>query len=151
MPLRSRLLSKFALLFTAVFVISAARDSAHADSLVVTVGEIRNDECDIQIALYSSNDNFLVHGLTAATQSLSARRGDAKVVFVDFRPRILAAAAYHVENRSRNFDTDFIGVPREGYEFAIGVATLLGSPDFEEESVKLVRNTAYTDLLLNYW
>ena len=69
-------------------MISAARDSARADSLVVTVGEIRNDECDIQIALYSSADNSLIHGLTAAIQSLSARRGDAKVVFVDFRPRI---------------------------------------------------------------
>jgi len=88
MPLRSRLLSKFALLFTAVFVIFAARDPARADSLVVTVGEIRNDECDIQIALYSSADNSLIHRLTAAIQSLSARRGDAKVVFVNLRPRI---------------------------------------------------------------
>ena len=44
MPLRSRLLSKFALLFTAVFVTAAARNSAGTDGLVVAIGEILNDD-----------------------------------------------------------------------------------------------------------
>jgi len=44
MPLHSRLLSKFALLFTAVFVIAPARDLARIAGLVVAIGEIRNDD-----------------------------------------------------------------------------------------------------------
>jgi len=150
MPPRRRLLSIFALLLTAVFLIFAAAHSAHADSLVVTVRDIRSNEGDIRIALYSSADNFLVDGRTAATQSLSARRGDVKVVFVNLRPGIYAAAAFHDENRSGDFDTNFIGVPREGYGFSNGARASLGPPDFEEASVKLVRVTAETDLLLNY-
>lgn len=68
MPLRSPPLSKFALLFATVFVISAVMHSERADNLVVTVRDIRNKEGDIRIALYSSSDNFLVDGRTVATQ-----------------------------------------------------------------------------------
>ncbi|MDA0229868.1 MAG: DUF2141 domain-containing protein [Proteobacteria bacterium] len=145
-----RLLSIFALLLTAIFLISATMHSARADSLVVTVRDIRSDVGEIRIALYSSADNFLVDGRTAATQSLSARRGDVKVVFANLRPGTYAAAAFHDENQSGDFDTNFIGVPREGYEFSNGAVAALGPPDFEDASVKLVRITAETDLLLNY-
>ena len=62
MPLRSRLLSKFALLFTTVFVISTAMHSARADSLVVTVRDIRNNEGDIRIALTVAPIIFLLMG-----------------------------------------------------------------------------------------
>jgi len=135
---------------TAVFLIFTAMHSARADSLVVTVRDVRSNEGDIRIALYSSAYNFLVDGRTAATQSLSARRGDVKVVFANLQPGIYAAAAFHDENRSGDFDTNFIGMPREGYGFSNGAQAVLGPPDFEEASVKLVRITAETDLLLNY-
>ena len=127
--------------------------SARADSLVVTVRDIRSNEGDIRIALYSSADSFLVDGrttATTATQSLSARRGDVKVVFVNLRPGIYAAAAFHDENQSGDFDTNFIGLPREGYGFSNGAEAVLGPPDFEEASVELVHITAETDLPLNY-
>ena len=117
MPLRSPPLSKFALLFTTVFVISAVMHSERADNLVVTVRDIRNKECGIRIALYSSSDNFLVDGRTVATQSMSARPGNVRVVFADLRPGNSAAEAFHDENRSGDFDADFIGVPREDLDF----------------------------------
>jgi hypothetical protein len=43
MPPRRQLLSKFAVLMTAVFLIFTAMHSARADSLVVTVRDVRSN------------------------------------------------------------------------------------------------------------
>lgn len=71
-------------------------------------------------------------------------------VFANLRPGIYAAAAFHDENRSGDFDTNFIGLPREGYGFSNGARALLGPPAFEDASVELVRSSAETDLPMNY-
>ena len=121
-----------------------------ADTLVVTVRDIRSNEGDIRIALYNSADNFLVDGRTAATQSLSAQEGAVTFVFANLRPGIYVAVAFHDENRSGDFDTNFIRLPREGYGFSNGARALLGPPVFEDASVELVRSSAETDLPMNY-
>ena len=112
--------------------------------------DIRSSEGEIRIALYNSADNFLVDGRTAATQSLSAQEGAVTFVFANLRPGIYAAAAFHDENRSGDFDTSFIGLPREGYGFSNGARALLGPPAFEDASVEFVRSSAETDLPMNY-
>jgi len=71
-------------------------------------------------------------------------------VFANLWPGIYAAAAFHDENRSGDFDTNFIGLPREGYGFSNGARALLGPPAFEDASVELVRSSAEIDLPMNY-
>ena len=71
-------------------------------------------------------------------------------VFANLRPGIYAAAAFQDENRSGDFDTNLIGLPREGYGFSNGARVLLGPPAFEDALVELVRSSAETVLLLNY-
>ena len=117
---------------------------------MVTVRDIRSNDGNIRIALYNSTDNFLVDSRTAATQSLSAQRGDMTFVFANLRPGNYAAAACHDENRSGDFDINFIGLSREGYGFSNGAQALLGPPDFEDTSVKLIQISAETELPLNY-
>ena len=143
MPPRYRLLKIFAPALLAVFLIAGGALTSYAEMLVVTVRDIR-------IALYNSADDFLVDGHTAATQTVSARQGIVKFVFVNLRPGDYAAAAFHDENRSGDFDTNFIGIPREGYGFSNGAEAELGPPDFEDASVKLVQIVSETELLLNY-
>ena len=150
MPLHRRLLSIFVLVLAVVFSIAGETPAARADTLVVTVRDIRSSEGDIRIALYNSADNFLVDGRTAAMQSLSARQGAVTFVFANLRPGSYAAAAFHDENRSGDFDTNFIGLPREGYGFSNGARALLRPPDFEDASVKLVRISTETDLPMNF-
>ncbi|MDP6818298.1 MAG: DUF2141 domain-containing protein [Alphaproteobacteria bacterium] len=136
-------------LLALILIVGGALPSS-AEMLVVTVRDIRSSEGDIRIALYNSADDFLVDGHTAATQTLSARQGVLKFVFVNLRPGDYAAAAFHDENQSGDFDTNFIGIPREGYGFSNGAEAGLGPPDFEEASVKLVQIVSETELLLNY-
>ncbi len=150
MPAPRRIFPSIALALVAVFVMAAGALSARAETLVVTVQDIRNSDGEIHISLYNSADDFLVDGQMAATQSRSARKGEVRFVFANLKPGTYAAAAYHDENRSGEFDTNFIGIPREGYGFSNGAKASLGPPDFEEASVPLERYTAKTRLQLTY-
>ncbi len=147
---RRRLLSAFlpALLFAIIIAIGVL--PASAETLIITVRDIRSSDGDIRISIYSSADSFLVDGQTAATRTLSAQEGDVEVVFADLMPGTYAAAAFHDENRSGDFDTNFIGIPREGYGFSNGAQARLGPPDFEDASVSLSQIGSETDLSLTY-
>jgi uncharacterized protein (DUF2141 family) len=121
-----------------------------AETLIITVRDIRSSDGDIHISVYNSADSFLVNGQTAATQTLSAQEGDVEVVFADLKPGTYAAAAYHDENRSGDFDTNFIGIPREGYGFSNGATAGFGPPDCEDAAVSLSQIGSETDLGMSY-
>ena len=150
MPPRYRLLKIFAPALLAVFLIAGGALTSYAEMLVVTVRDIRSSDGDIRISVYNSADSFLVDGQTAATRTLSAQEGDVEVVFADLMPGTYAAAAFHDENRSGDFDTNFIGIPREGYGFSNGAQARLGPPDFEAASVSLSQIGSETELSLTY-
>jgi uncharacterized protein (DUF2141 family) len=138
----------FALLSAIIFVVGVLR--ASAETLTITVRDIRSSDGDIRISVYNSADSFLVDGQTAATRTLSAQEGDVEIVFAGLKPGTYAAAAFHDENRSGDFDTNFIGIPREGYGFSNGARASLGPPDFEDASVFLSQIGSETDLSLTY-
>ena len=76
MPPRHRLLSYFfAPVLVAVFLIAIGSFSAGAETLVVTVRDIRSSEGKIRIALNNSADDFLVDGQTATTRPSSCGAG----------------------------------------------------------------------------
>ena len=147
MPPHHRLLTVFLSSLIAVFIIAAGALSADAETLVVQIRDIRGK---IHVALYNSAESFLVDGQVLESQTLSAQEGIVEVVFANLQPGTYAAAAFHDENSSGEFDTNFIGIPREGYGFSNGAQAGFGPPNFEDASVQLSRIVAETELLLSY-
>ena len=137
----------FALLSAIIFVVGVLW--ASAETLTITVRDIRSGDGDIRISVYNSANSFLVDGQTAVTRTLSAQEGDVEIVFAGLKPGTYAAA-FHDENRSGDFDTNFIGIPLEGYGFSNGARASLGPPDFEDASVFLSQIGSETDLSLTY-
>ena len=150
MPPHQRLLTVFLSSLIAVFIIAAGALSADAETLVVQIRDIRNSDGKIHVALYNSAESFLVDGQVLESQTLSAQEGIVEVVFANLQPGTYAAAAFHDENSSGEFDTNFIGIPREGYGFSNGAQAGFGPPNFEDASVQLSRIVAETELLLSY-
>ena len=150
MPPHRRLLTVFLPVLIAVFIILSGVLPASAETLVITIRDIRNSDGDIRIAVYNSADSFLVDGQVAASRTLSAKEGEVEVVFTNLQPGTYAAAALHDENGSGDFDTNFIGIPREGYGFSNSAQAGLGPPEFEDASVKLGRIASETELSLSY-
>ena len=145
-----RLLTVFLSSLIAVFIIAASALPADAETLVVQIRDIRNSDGKIHVALYNSAESFLVDGQVLEWQTLSAQEGIVEVVFADLQPGTYAAVAFHDENSSGEFDTNFIGIPREGYGFSNGAQAGFGPPNFEDASVQLSRIVAETELLLSH-
>lgn len=57
--------------------------------------------------------------------------GQARHTFKNLSPGTYAIAVYHDENRNDDFDTNFIGLPLEGYAFSNGASVFLGPPSFD--------------------
>jgi uncharacterized protein (DUF2141 family) len=146
-------LGKFTLAFAAAAFISAVNwgTPASAASLSVQVENLRNQDGNIIVALYDSASSFLDAERHVIIVEPQAARGDTmEVVFDGLPPGDYAAAAYHDENLSGEFDTNFLGIPLEGYGFTNGARAGLGPPDFEEAAVAVGTGSARTELALTY-
>jgi uncharacterized protein (DUF2141 family) len=75
--------------------------------------------------------------------------GETPVVFNDLPPGEYAAAVFHDENSSGAFDTNFLGLPEEGYGFSNGTRAGFGPPSFDEAAVA-VTSEAVTEVEMTY-
>ena len=67
-----------------------------------------------------------------------ARTGDTICSFtIPARPGLYAAAFYHDENANDNFDTGFLGIPKEGWGFSRNPSVVLSKPSFASAAFRL--------------
>lgn len=135
-----------AAVLTAGFALSTQVDAA---DLMVTIHQVRSAAGVISVAVYDSAMSFLMEGAQIASADVMAMPGDTPVVFMDLPPGIYAVAAFHDENASGMFDTNFLGLPIEGYGFSNRAMALLGPPAFTDAAVQ-VDSVASTELVLSY-
>ncbi|MGD9538424.1 MAG: DUF2141 domain-containing protein [Alphaproteobacteria bacterium] len=140
-------LSKLVIAATAIGMVLAG--TAQAADLIVNVREVRSTQGVIALAVYDSEDGFLADDAAVASATVSPAAGGTEVVFKDLPPGTYAVAAFHDENESGKFDTNFLGIPKEGYGFSNGAKAVLGPPAFEDAAVP-VESEAVTELDLSY-
>ena len=123
--------------------------SAEAADLSVVVKPVRSGNGHISVAVYDSSMNFLMRGRQIAAADVSPVVESTTIVFMGLPPGNYAVAAFHDENDSGEFDTNFLGIPVEGYGFSNGAEAFLGPPSFAEALVVLERS-AWTEIKLSY-
>jgi uncharacterized protein (DUF2141 family) len=96
------------------------------------IGGLRNDQGQVQCAIYSSADGFPKKGDKAvAHASASISAGHAVCEFPGLNPGTYAISVFHDENSNGKLDTNFIGIPREGVGASNNAKGHLGPPKFE--------------------
>ncbi|MSO75252.1 MAG: DUF2141 domain-containing protein [Alphaproteobacteria bacterium] len=123
--------------------------TAHAADLTVTIRHLRSTQGVVSVALYNSAYGFLEDGAEVRSADVWPTGDETPVVFKDLPPGEYAIAAFHNENASGEFDTNFLGMPEEGYGFSNGAKAFLGPPAFNEAAVP-VENAANTELDMSY-
>jgi uncharacterized protein (DUF2141 family) len=98
----------------------------------VTILNIRNSTGAVACALFESQDGFPVEFLHTATRIMVMRIQEtrARCDFADIRPGAYALAVIHDENMNGKLDTNWLGIPTEGYGFSNDVKARLGPPSF---------------------
>lgn len=102
----------------------------------VAILNIRNSTGTVACALFESPDGFPADYLRKATNVMviKIREGQARCDFEDIPPGTYAMAVIHDENMNGKLDTNWRGIPREGYGFSNDVTAAMGAPSFSAAS-----------------
>lgn len=138
----------FATAISAAWLQAQAQSKPATDSstLTVRVTGARNAKGKIRMALY--RDSQFVEGreveIDAATLS-------AKTVFERLPQGVYAVNLFHDENMNGKMDTNFFGMPLEGYGFSHNPAKRMGKPGFNETNFQLNQQECAIEIKMIYW
>ncbi|WP_299194968.1 DUF2141 domain-containing protein [uncultured Amphritea sp.] len=113
---------------------------------------IKNSTGTIACALFESPEGFPKDYLHFATNivSIRIRESQASCHFTDIPPGNYAIAVVHDENMNGILDTNWMGVPREGFGFSNNAKALLSAPSFSAASFQYDGQSIDMALKLNY-
>lgn len=111
---------------------------------------VRSAAGNIEIAVYNSAESFLEDGQSIATATFRAADGVTNGELPGLPAGHYAIAVFHDENANNKFDTNFIGLPEEGYGFSNDAAVFLGPPDYEDAAVEIAPEGGVLVVNLNY-
>jgi uncharacterized protein (DUF2141 family) len=121
-----------------MFVIFPASSQAAmaCQGIHVKVLGIRNSKGTVACALFESPDGFPVDYLHSATNIMviKVRDRQARCDFEDMPKGTYALAVVHDENMNGKLDTNFLGIPTEGYGFSNDATGAIGAPSFSAAS-----------------
>jgi len=103
----------------------------------VKILNIRNSTGTVACALFESPDGFPTDYLRTATNVMviKIRKDQARCDFEDIPPGTYAMAVIHDENMNGKLDTNWLGIPTEGYGFSNDAKGVVGAPPFSAASV----------------
>jgi uncharacterized protein (DUF2141 family) len=130
--MRIRCVLLFAVLVFASHPEAAFAQSSSCPGIHIKILNIRNSTGTIACALFESPAGFPTEYLRYATNmmAIEIRDTQARCDFVAIAPGTYALAVIHDENRNGKLDTNWLGVPTEGYGFSSDAKATLTAPSF---------------------
>ena len=150
-PARGRRLAWLAArALVAVPVFALAQSSC--PGIHVKILNIRNSTGTVACALFESVEGFPTEYLRMATNVMviKIRKDQARCDFEDIPPGTYAMAVVHDENMNGKLDTNWLGLPTEGYGFSNDATGLLGAPTFFAASFPYNGQTVELTMSLRY-
>ena len=118
----------------------------------VKILDIRNSTGAVACALFESQEGFPTEFLHSATNIMVIKIRDtqARCDFEDIAPGTYALAVVHDENMNGKLDTNWLGIPTEGYGFSNDATASQGAPSFSAASFPYDGRTLDLTIGLNY-
>jgi uncharacterized protein (DUF2141 family) len=98
----------------------------------VVVKNVKSDVGTVRLAVYSSEDQFMKNEI--AGTEVKAVNGQAVAVFKNLGTGTYAISVMHDANDNKELDSNFMGVPKEGFGFSNDAMGMFGPPDFKKAS-----------------
>jgi len=120
-------------------------------SIQIKVSGLKNTSGQLGILIFTSKEGFPSDWQKAYKQILIPITGDkAAYTFIDLPYGKYAVSVMHDENKNKKLDTNFIGIPKEGYGVSNNATGSMGPPKFEDAAFNLDRDIISTDIKVNY-
>ena len=125
---------------------------ASCPGMHVKILNIRNSIGTVACALFESPAGFPIEFLHYATNIMVIKIRDtqARCDFLDIPPGTYALAVIHDENMNGKLDTNWLGVPTEGYGFSNDAKALLSAPSFSASSFQYDGQNLELTIRLHY-
>lgn len=115
----------------------AAAEPPAAGKVHIEIVDLRNDRGVVGLAVFRSSDGFPGSAQKAVvTRQLSIRDRRASIDLV-MPPGELAVAVIHDENRNGELDTNWLGIPKEGYGASRDARRRFGAPRWKDARLPL--------------
>jgi uncharacterized protein (DUF2141 family) len=120
-----------------------------AQSLEVTVQNIKDTKGSIRVGLFTNEKDFLKKA--SEGKIVKASSEEVKVLFENLKPGTYAVSVIHDENENGELDSNFMGIPKEGFAFGNNAMGTFGPPSFDESKVVIDKTTVVQVIKLKYF
>jgi uncharacterized protein (DUF2141 family) len=112
----------------------ASADGVPDGRVMVDIYGLRNAKGVVRCTLFSSANGFPSQPDRAAMKTTSPAivNGRAACAFDDVKPGVYAVGFLHDENANGKMDTNFLGIPTEGYGASNDARGKMGPPKWED-------------------
>lgn len=101
-------------------------------ALSVTVTGVESAVGEVSIGVYDKAEGWPKKGFEFVGRAVESQTGEVSSAFSGLEPGTYAVAVFHDENGNGKLDTNFLGIPKEGYGFSRDAGGTFGPPDFAD-------------------
>lgn len=141
-------LSKYLLLLVLFSIIIYAEDNQKS-RLIVKINGIKSDQGTVKVALCNSPENYKDNKSPFKAAIIEIKNNQAIAVFDNLPAGNYAVKAFHDENNNDDFDTNFLGIPKEDYGFSNNVRGLFGPPSWDAAKFQLKKTDQIVEIDFN--
>jgi uncharacterized protein (DUF2141 family) len=118
-------------------------------SLEITITNIREVKGSIRASVFNEKSNFLKKEYQGRVTKVV---GETMIISFENLPTgEYALSVIHDENENGELDSNFMGIPKEGFGFGNNALGRFGPPDFEETVVKVANTAQKQSIALKYY
>ncbi|MFP2924046.1 DUF2141 domain-containing protein [Pyxidicoccus sp. 3LG] len=121
--------------------------SAEAATLTLNLDGLREAKGHVYISVAADAAAFDDKGKPAVVRRVEVTGPKLTITIPDLAPGTYAVSLFHDANGNGKLDTNFIGIPKEGYGFSNNVGAR-GKPKFDEAKFTLVADGTALDILV---
>ena len=131
------------IIFLLLMWISKGYSQIDSCTLIIEITQIRSNNGLIALQLYDNNQKLI----TGVIERISHKK--CLIIINNLNKADYAIRYFHDENSNDKLDTNWLGLPTEGYGFSNNATATFGVPDFEEWIFKL-RSEEHTSELQSH-
>ena len=141
---------KNTILTTTVLMLSIFAVKVKAqNSLTIQISNIETKKGILEVALFNKKEGFLKSGSQYKKMRVKVTGNAQNVTFENLPKGNYAVALYHDENSDNKCNTNFIGIPTEGYGFSNNVKPKLSAPSFDATKIAIDQQKTIKINLIN--
>jgi uncharacterized protein (DUF2141 family) len=117
-------------------------------ALKITINKVRNNKGVLVVTLFKHANSYMKDFSVSKTIPAASQ---VVLTFDNLQEGEYAITVMHDENNNNKFDSNFIGIPKEGTGFSNNASATFGPPSWEKAKFKCCDDSKPQIISLKYW